>query len=210
MTILEALTQQLSGPALAAISDQLGVDQRTASQAIQVALPVLVGGLARNTETKKGAGALHEALAQDHDGSLMEDVLGYVVGGGGATDGDAILKHVLGRRRRGVESTVARQAGVDQSLLNQLLPILAPIVLAYLGGRMRQDSLDPTDLSSVLAQERAEIETRPLPAPRPAATPTAGGVLSDLLDRNRDGSATDEIAQMGMSILGSLLSGSRK
>ena len=52
----------------------------------------------------------------------------------------------------------------------------------------------------MLGRERQRVERR---------EPAAGGLLGQLLDRDGDGSAMDDVAQIGGSILGSLLGGKR-
>ena len=48
MALLDMLQQRLGGTAVQQISQQLGTDHGTTETAIQAALPMLVGALARN------------------------------------------------------------------------------------------------------------------------------------------------------------------
>ena len=76
--VLEDLLSQLDPATVGQIAGQLGVDEGTAQQGIQAALPLLLGGLARNTQTDDGAQALSSALSEGHNGSILSDVLGAV------------------------------------------------------------------------------------------------------------------------------------
>ena len=60
---------------------------------------MLVGALARNAQDPSKAGALSNALSRDHDGSVLDDVAGYL-GRGDDADGDGILGHVLGGKQQ--------------------------------------------------------------------------------------------------------------
>jgi CheY-like chemotaxis protein len=77
------LTQQvlnhLDPASIKAIAAQLGIDPSQAAAAIQQAVPVVVGGLAKNASTDAGANALHNAAA-DHAGGDIGSILGSVLG----------------------------------------------------------------------------------------------------------------------------------
>ena len=61
-SILDMVQQQLGGGAIDQISQQIGADPGTTQSAVQMALPMLLGGLAHNTTQPGGAEALHTAL----------------------------------------------------------------------------------------------------------------------------------------------------
>ncbi len=230
--LLDLLTQQLSGPLAQQLGAQIDADPAPTQKAIGAALPVLLGGLARNaTESPQGAQSLASALDQDHDGSLLDSLSGLLGGGGGGglgalfgggersggglgdllgaagglfggstpptrtTDGDGILKHVLGDRRAAVEQGVARASGLDSAKVGQLLGVLAPIVMGALGRVKRQQNLDADGLAGMLNQERARVEEQ---------TPgmSKGGLLG-LLDADGDGDISDDIAGLGSKIAAS-------
>ncbi len=84
--LLKTLTDNLDASTLSQISQQIGANPSQTQSAISAALPMLVGGLARNTQTPEGANALAGALDRDHDGSLLDNLgpmLGSLAGGGG-------------------------------------------------------------------------------------------------------------------------------
>ena len=98
MALLDMLGQQLQGNTLTQISQQLGTDEGTTAKAVSLALPMLVGGLARNASTDQGAAALDQALTRDHDGSLL-DAPHRAVADPMAFGGGGILGHIFGSVR---------------------------------------------------------------------------------------------------------------
>jgi hypothetical protein len=80
-SILDMVQQQLGGGAIDQISRQIGADPGTTQSAVQMALPMLLGGLAHNATQPGGAEALHTAL-DDHTTTL--DSLSGLLGGGGS------------------------------------------------------------------------------------------------------------------------------
>jgi hypothetical protein len=133
------------------IATRIGGDPAATRQAISLALPALLAGLQQEAATP-GTG-LQQAVRQDHDGSILDDIAGYLNGTSSAgprtTNGEGILEHVLGSRRPGVQQALSSQTGLSTSSIAQLLPLLAPIVMGMLG---RQSRSQPQggDLGSIL------------------------------------------------------------
>ena len=198
-SILEELMGQLQGGGLSALSQQLGADEGQVSKAAMGALPALLGGLANNSASSSGAGALAQALDRDHDGSVLDDVAGFL-GGGGAQDGGAIVDHVLGGKKSSVESALGGASGLDGAAVTKMLAMLAPLVMGALGKQQRQQGLDASGLGSLLGQERETAYRK---------APEAMGMLGQLLDRDNDGSMVDDITEMGSDLLSGFLSGKR-
>lgn len=78
------------------IGAQIGSDNPEQTQAAaNDVFSTLLGGLAKNASTPQGAEALNGALERDHDGSILDGILGAVGGQGGGMMGN-ILGQVLG------------------------------------------------------------------------------------------------------------------
>ena len=184
-SILDRLNKQLGGDAVQQISRQLGVDETTASNAISVALPMLLGGLARNSTKPQGADALASALSRDHDGSVLDN-LTRVLGGSSVGAGASILGHIFGRKTDAMSNVLSRSTGMNMGSAANLLAILAPLVMGALGRMQRQQGLDGDGLANVLSDERLRIEQ---------TAPGFGG-LTRMLDLDGDGQIIDDIPQL--------------
>lgn len=207
--------EQIGQPQIEAIARQFGIDPAQAGAAVQQALPLLMGGLARNSTSEQGAHALYSALERDHGsvdvGSLLGGVLGggsgagggiggllgAVLGGGSGSRGsggagEAILGHIFGGRRDRAAEGLGRTTGLGGADAAQLLVMLAPIVMAVLGNMTRKQGLDANALGGLLGQERNRIEQGGI-----------GGLLGSVLDRDGDGQVgLDEMLQAGAGLLG--------
>lgn len=210
-TMIDDLTSQLQGNALTQMSRQLGADENTTRQAISMALPLLLGGVARETETPGGAESLNRALQEDHDGSLLNNVstlFGPATTGAAdvavprALDGAGILGHILGRKREPVQNGIGKATGLNSQQVGRLLMMLAPLVMAYLGRRKRQEGASTSDISATVQRERQEVERR---------SPDLGGLLGQIFGgggQDRPGIA-DDIARMAPDVLGKMFGGNR-
>ena len=138
------------------IASRIGADPAQTRQAISLALPALLTGLRQQAAPGTG---LQQAVLQDHDGSILDDIAGYIQGSATGlsprtTDGAGILEHVLGGRQDAVQQTLSSQTGLSMSSVTQLLPLLAPIVMGMLGRSARSEPAGGAggmgDLGSVL------------------------------------------------------------
>jgi len=127
------IDQLLTQIPLAAIAQELGVDESQAAASSRTALEALLGGLQANASEPAGALSLGQALGT-HDGSLLGADLGDI----DQEDGSAIVHNIFGGNTSDV---IAQLGGVKGSggsgLIAKLLPILAPFVLAWLGQKLR-------------------------------------------------------------------------
>jgi hypothetical protein len=185
-SLLETLTQHLSGNTLTQLSQQLGTDERTTTTAVSAALPAILGALASNASSPAGATALESALSRDHDGSVLDNPAAAIANPQ-LDVGSGILKHVFGARQGVVAAGVGEVAGLDSAQSGKLLAMLAPLVLGALARKRQSDGLDAGGLAGMLGQERAGLEKQ------------GGGILGSLMqlvDRNHDGSVVDDVGGM--------------
>jgi hypothetical protein len=181
-SVLDQVLAQVTPEVSRQISRRLGVDQQTVQMLVTIAVPILVAALARNSANPQGASSLANALARDHDGTILQDVPG-AVRNYEDQPGDGILNHVLGDQRGEVVDVLTQATGADGSAMLQML---APIVMGVLGNMQRQQRLDAGGLATTLGQEReqlSQLEIGPTQASpgRPAGAPDASNPLMDLL-----------------------------
>jgi hypothetical protein len=192
--IMDLIQQQLGGEAVREMSRQVGADENATRTALGAALPVLLGALSRNTSSGGGAEALLGALRRDHDGSVLDDVAGFL-GRGATPDGAAILGHVLGGRQSRVEQSIAGSTGLDAAQVAKLLAMAAPLVLGALGRQQRSAGMDASGLAGLLGGERQRLEQR---------APAVQGLLGSLLDSDGDGDVDAGDVIKGLGTLGGL------
>lgn len=193
---MDLLTQQLGSNAASDLSQKLGADRAKTETAMAAALPVLLGALARNASKPEGAESLNRALERDHDGSVLDNLSGFLNNPDENT-GNGILKHVLGNRRQSVEAGLSKTTGLDPNGVGKLMAMLAPVVMGTLGRAKRQQGLDPKGLAAALGTERQQLEQR---------SPGLGG-LAGLLDADGDGQVLDDVmGKVGKGLLGRLFS----
>ena len=174
------------------IAKQLGADEGEVNTAIRTLVPALVGGLQHNVAADDiDSSKLEQAVTNQAASGLLDG--GVSVDQVDQKEGDQIVAHILGGNDSNqVASALAGGGLANSGLLKQLLPILAPIVLAYIGKQLTKRGS---------AAEPANTQAQAAPA---------GGGLGDILGSILGGGASGGAAAgnnpLG-GILGSVLGG---
>ncbi len=117
------------------IAGRLGVDEGEVDRAVKTLVPVLVGGLQRNAEDPDTAQGIATAADSHARSGLLDG--GVSVDQVDEADGSrAIAKIFSGNDTGQVASALSGGGAGNSDLIQKLLPILAPIVLAYIGKRL--------------------------------------------------------------------------
>jgi len=184
--ITQIITKQLSGTAVRTIAQRFGISETAANTAVQIGVPLIMAALARNASQAQGAESLHQAINNDHDGSILDNVMGYL-GNPQSANGSGIVGHVFGNQRPAIENNLAQATGMDQNSAGGLLETLAPLVMGSLGKTQQQNGLDPSGLSHLLTEQQQQAQ---------ANDPGVMGMLGSMLDQNQDGSSMDDLQRM--------------
>jgi hypothetical protein len=202
LSLQDLLGPQQGNQAIEQISGQVGAEPSAVNSAIQAALPAILGGLANNASDPQGAQSLDQALEQDHDGGILGNLggLGSLIFDQNTptprqADAGGILGHIFGNNQAPVVEEVSQQSGLQGGQVAQILMMLAPIVMGYLGRQKREQNVGADGLGGLLGG---------LLGGQAAAAPRSSGnamtdMASSMLDRDGDGSSLDDIASMAFS-----------
>jgi hypothetical protein len=187
--ITQMVTQQLAGPAISKVAQRMGVSEATANSAVQLAVPLIVAALARNASQPAAAQDLHQAINNDHDGSIFDNLSGFL-GDPASANGAGILGHIFGGQQPVIANNLAQATGVDQGTAGGMMEMLAPLVMGAIGKTQKQEGLDASGLSELLNNQQQQAQ---------AAAPGMMGTLNSMLDQNKDGSALDDLSRIAGS-----------
>jgi hypothetical protein len=169
------------------IASKLGADEGEVNNAVKTLVPALVGGLAQNVQSNDiDSSKLESAVAQQGSSGLIDG--GVNVEQVDEKEGDNLVAHLFGGNdSTAVASALGGTGAGSSDLIRKLLPIITPIVLAYIGKQLTKGSA---------------------PAPQPQAQQSGGGGLGDILGgaTGGGGAAGGGDNPLG-SILGSVLGG---
>ena len=190
-SLQDLLGQQQGSEAVDQISQQVGAEPSMVNTAIQAALPAILGSLANNAATPQGAESLDQALERDNHASILDNLgaLGPMIFDQSTptpkqADAGGILGHILGTNQGPVAQEASQKSGLPIGQVAQILMMLAPIVMAYLGRQKQEQNVGAGGIGDLLGG---------ILGGQAAAAPSSGG---GFLDRDGDGSSMDDIASM--------------
>ena len=173
MNITDLLFDKSNSNAISEFADNFGVNESQAKDAISSLANSLTKGLGANTQDVKGLDSLMDALeAGKHSRYLDEpSILGRKET---TNDGNDILGHIFGNKdvSRHVAKRASKETGLGASLLKKMLPVVATMVMGGLGKKLLGGGG-----SSSSRQEST-------------------GFLTQLFDRDKDGSMIDDVLGM--------------
>ncbi|MGC3979094.1 MAG: DUF937 domain-containing protein [Paludibacteraceae bacterium] len=190
MDLSSLLNGAIGQTVIANVAGQLGMNESQAANAINAAIPAILGGINKNVQSTDGATSLDKAL-QKHDGSLLDNLTGIFSNNSQELqqDGSGILGHVFGNKQKDMAQAVSEKAGISMQQVGPLLSMLAPIVMGYLGKQKKDNNTNADGLGGLIGGLLGG-----------EGSSSAGGGIMDmvtgLLDKDKDGSALDDI--MGM------------
>ena len=185
---LEALLGLLQGQDIGNLASQVGGNEGEAKKGVMAALPAMLAALGKNAGTEKGAEELNNALEKKHDGSILDNLSGYL-SNPDLKDGAGILNHLFGNQTSNVANAVSQSSGLDTNGSMKMLQMLAPILMGMLGQQKKQNNLDAKGLGSLTSMLASNFGSE-------AGTSGIIETVTNLLDANKDGNVVDDI--MGM------------
>lgn len=196
-SILDLLNSDVGKTLISGTSQQLGQSEAKTSSALSAALPLILGAMKNNANSKDGASGILDALQNEkHNGGVLDN-LGSILGGNSIdddvlNDGAGIIGHVFGGKEKTIASAVSKSSGVDSSSAMKILSVAAPVVMGMLGKQSRAQGVSDQGgisnlLGGMLGGESKQQQS----------------LVTSLLDADGDGSVIDDVAGM-------LLSGKKK
>ena len=176
-------------------------DPQQTESAVETALATLVGSIKQTTaDPNKGASFL-SALDRDHDGSILDDITGFIGGNFGgnqrASNGMGILSHLLGNKQNGAFDMLSQISGLSSGQSSNLMATLAPLVMGMLGKQRKQatqanSGFEVSDIFNMLNgsmnNNRQRVKQQ--------------SIVEKFLDADGDGSIIDDIAgKVGKGLL---------
>ena len=191
---LEALLGLLQGQDLGQLAEQVGGNEGQVKNGVMAALPAMLTALSKNTGTEKGAQELNNALETKHDGSILNNLSGYL-SNPDLKDGAGILNHLFGSQTSNVANAVSQSSGLDSNGSMKMLQMLAPVLMGMLGQQKKQNNLDAEGIGNLTSMLASNFGSE-------AGASGIMEVVTNLLDANKDGNVMDDIMGMVGKIFG--------
>lgn len=189
------------------LSQQIGGAEREQTRsAANGIVAAMSSAMTKTAATPQGASGLLSMLDKDGDGSIIDDVMEMVSGGGGQAGGQAgglmqngagIVNALLGGKQGGIIEMISKMSGLNSQKTGSLMSMLAPIVLSALtksSGGKQQGGFDIGSIIGMLQGTQRKTSGNP-----------AVDMIGQFLDKDGDGDFTDDLmGGIGGGLLGGL------
>lgn len=159
-SVLESLGGIMTPDSIGSLAKALGADSLAVTQALSVAGPLLLGGMARTAGTPAGAESLFN-LAKDQGGGMLGSLgslFGGLLGGGGAGAPGNLTSSLLGSGSNAIGAALSRALGFN---VGPLLAAIAPALVGVVSKMISSDKLDAAGLAAKLKQEHEAFAADP-------------------------------------------------
>lgn len=159
INLLEIINEHVSGDVISKLAEFVGESPKNTTSALSNAIPSLLAGLVSKSSDSEGASSLFSLLSQsDHDGSLLNNLVGAFSGGEGTnkllSTGTTLLNSILGSKADGVVNLIANASGISKTSSGSLLGLLTPMILGILGKTVKAQGINSaTGLASLLGSQ---------------------------------------------------------
>lgn len=184
MDIFKLVNDQINNQnTLKKLGQSVGAEPSQVQQLVQLGTPVLLQAMGRNADTSAGAAALAGAL-DEHQNDNIDDVQGFL-NKVNVDDGSKMLQHIFAGNNDRVQNNLAKQTGLEAKQVSGLMTQLAPFLIGALAQQKKQQNLDASGISKLLNGALEQGSNKGLM-----------GMVTNLLDSNKDGSIVDEVGSI--------------
>ena len=176
-SLLTSLLGMLDPRTVEGIAGSLGASGQSISQGLRSSLAAVLGGLATKSEDPHGLRTILDASPGD---TSLSDVAHAASDPNSPlmSTGKRLLSSLFGNSATAVTDAIGAASGLGTSTTSRLLSMAAPLVLSFVGNRVRAEGMSMTGLGNLLEREMGAIRNA-LPAgvsdllwPRAAGSPT--------------------------------------
>jgi len=138
MPLIDMLNNADNGRAMDLLARQFNLSQQQAQLAVEALLPAFSQGLKRNASDPYGVAGFLGAMASGQHAKYFEDAQN-AFSQQGVSEGNGILGHLFGSKdlSRAVAAQAAQATGIGQQVLQQMLPVIASMIM---GGLFKQST----------------------------------------------------------------------
>ncbi len=160
--IVDALKGYITPSLLSKAVDVVGEDKSSIHKGITGLIPTILGGLIQKSSNTSNFGSIFNMLKDSKNESYLDN-LGDLIGGGNLAKDDPkdiagnLMSKLFGNKVGGILDLVSSVAGLKRSSSSTLLGMVGPLVMSYLGRKIRKEGLSALGLSKFLQGQSTNV-----------------------------------------------------
>jgi hypothetical protein len=179
----------LGGEVSKQLSSTLNLDQNQVEKMIPAVAPLILGGLKKQKDEQGGSDRVDHILNKYGSASVLDNLGDLFSSKASDKNPDPNLGGLLAGSGNQAANLLSQQFNLDGGTANQLIPMLAPVILGFLTKKRDQDGMGSSGISALLDQDGD------------------GSVLDDVAGFLLQGIAGGSTKKQSGGLLGSLLGG---
>lgn len=197
---MNEMNRHLNDDVIIQLTRQIGAqDPNMVKKAAAGISELLLQAISNNANHQERGGGLFGAIQKDHDGGILGNIMGVLSGqqkvnNPSTTNGEGIVNHLLGNRQVEAAQVVSKMSGLNFFKSGVLMQLIAPIAMGVVGQTQKSNGLDLGGLAQILLGGGGNQQA-------PQSGGGGGSIFKKLLDMDGDGSALDDLLNIGMKIL---------
>ncbi|WP_404986705.1 DUF937 domain-containing protein [Chryseobacterium sp. M5] len=152
LNIIDLIKGQLGSALVSQAASQLGESEAGISKAVSGLLPVIVGGLANNSDNPAVLDSVSNASSQGVLGNLLDTASNNSMISG-------LLSSIFGDKLSGIINTIATYAGISNNSSSSLLNLVTGATVGSVGKYAAENNLDKSGISSLLNDQKGVVST---------------------------------------------------
>lgn len=152
LNIIDLIKGQLGAALVSQTASQLGESEAGVSKAISGMLPVIIGGLANNSDNP----TVIDTIANSSSNGILSNLTGVTSGNSFIA---GLLSSIFGERLSGIINSIATYAGISSNSSSSLLNIVTAATVGAIGKYASDNNLDRNGISTLLNEQREIVPT---------------------------------------------------
>jgi outer membrane protein OmpA-like peptidoglycan-associated protein len=193
MALLTSLFSMLDKRSVGGIAEALGESEQSVSHGMQSSIAAVLGGMASKSQDPNTLGKILD-LAPKTSGDSIWSQMAHGVSDPNSplmSIGKTVLSSLFGNSASAVTSGLNADSGLRSGAMSTLMTMAAPMVMSFLGKRVRDEGMTMSGLGSLLQRETPAIRSA-LPAgvndllwPGATTMPAASPVVAPTVETQR-------------------------
>jgi outer membrane protein OmpA-like peptidoglycan-associated protein len=193
-SLLTSLLGMFDKSSLSGMAGTLGESEQSVSRGVQSSIAAVLGGLASKSEDPIALGKIVDLGTKVLPGDITWSSVANSISNPSSplmSGGKRLLSALFGSSENVVTSAISGESGLRSNVTSTMMAMAAPMVMSFLGKRMRDEGMSMAGLGSLLQRERATIRAA-LPAslrdlfwPRTSMASTASPIVAQAAERER-------------------------
>jgi outer membrane protein OmpA-like peptidoglycan-associated protein len=161
-SLLDSLGQVIGPDINARVAARLGEPEQNVSRGVRSGVASIFAGLLGKTSDPGAMRGTFDLITDSaNDGRVLDDVASFAEATGSKTPimdlGGRLLSGLFGGQSSTINDLVAKSSGLRSSSVMSIMHLAAPLVLGFLGRRVRDGGLTQSSFTQMLLNEKDQI-----------------------------------------------------